>query len=138
MYSKMDPLTTHQGSFSASFTPQQTPFSLPIPTTELNWDNTTQYTQWSISPNPQGSQQPPPTPQGVLTSPRRARRNPHLSKDDKLTLLRIAVRRKGAWGSAGVTDGKFWTNVAGELSELTGKPPHASLGRTVSRMIVDR
>ncbi|OBT40905.1 hypothetical protein VE00_08803 [Pseudogymnoascus sp. WSF 3629] len=32
----------------------------------------------------------------------------------------------------------FWTNVADELSELTGKPPHASLSRTVSRMIANR
>jgi hypothetical protein len=61
-----------------------------------------------------------------------------LSDDDKLTALRIAVRRQDAYQSAGVSDKKFWKAVADEVAQLNGRPAHKSLSRTIAKLVRER
>jgi hypothetical protein len=62
----------------------------------------------------------------------------HLTDEDKLAVIRIALRRQDAFGSSGVPKTKFWKTVADELSQLNGKTPHKTLGRVMTKLVDER
>ena len=60
---------------------------------------------------------------------------PQLSKDEKLAVLWIALKRQDAFGAAKVSNKKFWERVAAEVSQLNERSLHTLLEWAIEKLI---